>query len=98
MKIFFVWSLFTHIYRPEKANIKRKDKLPEEIFSADLTVSLRGEISYLDYFKCAKEKLYKEAVFSGPKSIMTELSCSFEEMAMTCAMVNFGKQDPMSAE
>lgn len=74
--------MFTHIYRPEKANIKQKEKLPEEIFSADLTVFLRREISYLDYFKLFKERLYKEAVYSGPKSIMTELSCSFEGMAM----------------
>lgn len=42
---------------------------------------LRGECSYLDYFELSKEKLHREAVYSWPKSIKTELSCSFEGMA-----------------
>lgn len=48
-----------HTLRPKKGNIKWKEELPGEIFSADL--SLRGEINYLDYFKLSKEKLHKEA-------------------------------------
>lgn len=48
------------------------------VFSADWIVSLKAEISYLDYFKLSKEKLYKEAVHLWPKSITIELSCSSE--------------------
>lgn len=52
---------FMHTRSPEKGNTKRKEELPGEI-SADLIVSLRGEISYCDYFKLSKEKLHEEAV------------------------------------
>lgn len=57
------FAFFNHTLRPEKGNTKGKEELPGEIFSADLTVSLRGEAGYLDYFELSKEKLHKEAVY-----------------------------------
>lgn len=81
---------FNHTHRPEKGTAKGKKELPGEIFSADLTISLRGKTGYLDYFELSKEKLHKEAV----KLIKTKLSGFFEEMtAKGCIMANFENKD-----
>lgn len=56
-------------------------------------VCLRGKAGYLDDLKLSKEKLYKEAVQWGPKSVMTERSRSFEgKAAVWCAMATCGNQ------
>lgn len=82
---------FNHTHRPEKGTAKGKKELPEEIFSADLTVPLRGKTGYLDYFELSKEKLHREAV----KLIKTELAAFFEGMtAKGCTMANFETKGP----